>query len=201
MKKDDKNKIQQNVDYACGGKIVQRSFGIADSTENAGSEIVKHDHRHACKVDAHVEFGQINDVDGGSHDGKDRACGQNTDHGEHNSQKETQGDGSMDGFLHTDFVFCGKITCGQYVDTDSKTHKGADQKIDYCGCGADGRDGIRTGKLSYNDDIGCIKQKLQNSGKDQRYSKFQDAWKQWSCCHINFIIFFLYCHGGTLSES
>lgn len=194
MKLCDKEEIEQHIDDACDKQEAERSLRIADGAQNGSTEVIEHDDRHSCKIDAHIERRLLEHVIRSSHQGQKRSCQKQAYQDEERAADQAGEHGGMNGFAHHIF-FSGAVIIGhKHVGSDGQADEDVDQKVDQRTGGAHSGQRLMADKTAHYDDVSRIKQQLQDAGKHQRNCKQQDLAQQRSVTHVHFKRFFLCFH-------
>ena len=162
-KSHDKGQIQDYIDHSCGEQIIERTPGVAHRTEDRRAEVVEHQHRHAQKVNAHIQNRLIQHVVRSSHQMEQGPRSRNSHHHQHQSAEQAGEHGCMYGFTDI-LVLPASIVCAyQHIHAHRQAHKNIDQQIDQRGGGAHRSQGLASCKAANHNDIRRVKQKLKDA--------------------------------------
>ena len=59
---DNKNKVQAYVDNACDCQEEERTYGIADCTQDGTCKVIQEHNRHAGKIYTHIKCGEVDNI-------------------------------------------------------------------------------------------------------------------------------------------
>lgn len=185
-----REEVEHHV-YAPGDEQkVQRTLGIADGAQNGRSKVIKHDDRHAGKVDLHVKRRLADDVLRRAHEQQERFGQQHADENQRNAGDETDRDGGVNRIAQLRLVARADIARRQHVCADRKTHKDVDEQVDQRRRGADRRERLTAGELADHNDVGGVEQQLQNAREHQRNGEQKHFSQQRAVHHVDLIRFF-----------
>ena len=96
VKYSDEKQITEDVDDTRNTDEQQRCFGIAESAEDSGDDIVGDDKKYTGAADSYIGCRQINSLSGGLHENGDGARKNDHDKAENGTDHRKQADGGAD---------------------------------------------------------------------------------------------------------
>ena len=127
---DDEHQVQYHVDDPGQQQKVQGPLGVPHSPENGRAEIVEHHHRHAHKVDAHIQHRLVQHVRRGAHQLQHRP-GQGDAREDERHPKGQAGEHRGVHRLRQVLVLAGPVVLGgQHVGAHGEAHKQVDDQVD-----------------------------------------------------------------------
>ena len=185
MEHDDEEQVQNHVDDPGQQQKVQGPLGIPHGPEDGRAEIVEHHHRHAHKVDAHIQHRLVQHVRRGAHQLQHRP-GQGDAREDERHPKGQAGEHRGVHRLRQVLVLAGPVVLGgQHVGAHGEAHKQVDDQVDDRAGRAHGRQGGGAHELAHHHDVRGVEQQLQNAGQRQGDGEPHDLAQQGAVCHVD----------------
>ena len=177
LEEDDEHEVQHHIDDAGHGQTVERAAGVAHSTQQRRAEVVQHGHGHPDEVDLQVEGRKANDIFRAGHQFQQTARRKEAYKGQQHAADETQRHRRLDRILDAAFIFGTKAAGGHDIGTQRKADEEVDQQVDERTVGADSGQCRAAHKPPDHNDVGRVKEELQDAGRCQRQGKQDDLFQ------------------------
>ena len=188
MAHDYKKQVQQDVDQAGDGQIVQRTLRIAHGAKDGRAEGVEHVSGHSKKINLHIQRCAVDDVLRVAHEGQQGTRQHEAQHAHQHAADARHDDGSMHALMHGAGIVCAIGPGNDNACAHAKAHEYVDNQVDQCAGGAHGGQRLRADELADHDHIRGVVQQLQYAGEDQGQGEAENLWQQRAAAHVHFIV-------------
>ena len=154
--------IQHDVHDRREDQKVQRAARIAHRAQDARADVIEHQPRHACKIDAQVFGGLADHVGGRIHHLQHQRGGKQPQRRADNGGQQRQQQRGMHGVVHAAGIPGAKGLGDDYARAHGQPRKEADQRVDDIARGTDGGQRLLAHKLADHHAVHRVVQLLEN---------------------------------------
>ena len=182
---DDEDQIQDDVDHPGNEQEIQGPLGVPHRPQDSRAKVVEHHHRHADKIDAHVQHRLADHIFGGAHHLQQGPGKGNAQKDQHHAANQADQHRRVHRLVQVLALARPIVPGHQHVDADGKADKQVDNQLDESAGRTHRRQGLGAHKLPHHNDVRRVEQQLQNARKGQRDGKPDGFPHQGAVGHVN----------------
>ena len=162
------HQVQQHINDACNGQVVQRAARVAHSAQNGRTEVIQHVEGHAHKVNLDIQRSLVDHILRAAHQLQQRPAEKHAHSTHQQAGNSRHRDGRVHAVLDTVVIPCAIGTGNHHACTDAQPHKHVHQQVNQRAGGAHRRQRRRPGEAPHNHHVRGIVKQLQHTGEHQR---------------------------------
>ena len=139
--------------------------------QDGRAKVVEHHHRHADKIDAHVQHRLADHIFGGAHHLQQGPGKGNAQKDQHHAANQADQHRRVHRLVQVLALARPIVPGHQHVDADGEADEQVDNQLDESAGRTHRRQGLRAHKLPHHNDVRRVEQQLQNARKGQRDGK------------------------------
>ena len=159
--------VQNDVGDRSNRQIDQGSLGVSHGVQYAGNHVIQHGKNRSRKINFQVDDGFRQDLFRRVHPQEQRPADQHTQDAHENAQKESDGDGGMNRFLHSVSILSPQVLGDDDPGAHGRTLGEGDDQKNHGTAGSHGCQCIGADEFSHDDGVKGIVKLLQQVSQNQ----------------------------------